>query len=90
VADLAAPGRSLDLVGLAGVEVSGVLVHVDPGAHAGRVQFGMELRSVDVGADPEGLHLAGGRTGQQDGVARQFADRLLVPGERVELFGQVG
>src|SRR5579871_2769144 len=89
VADLAGPGLRLDLVGLAGVEVAGVLVHVDPGGHARRVQLGVELGGVDVRADPERLYLARGRTGQQHRVRRQLADRLLVPGERVELRGQL-
>src|ERR1700722_10141106 len=44
----------------------------------------MELGGVDPGADPEGLDRAAGRRGQQEGVPREVADRLLVPGERIE------
>src|ERR1022692_4808134 len=45
--DAAAMGQRLELAGLPGFEVSGVLVDIDPGAQASRVQFGMELRGVD-------------------------------------------
>jgi hypothetical protein len=44
----------------------------------------MELGGVHMGADPEGLHRAGRGAGEQDGMARQHADRLLVAGERVK------
>src|SRR5215472_379293 len=88
VGDVAAPGPRLELVGLIGFEVAGVLVDLDPGAQAGRVQFGMELGGVDAGADPERLHRAPGGAGEQDGVARQPADRLLVADERVKGGGQ--
>src|SRR5436190_7511459 len=87
--DVAADGPRLDLVGLVRVEVPGVLVDLDPGAQAGHVEFGVELGRVDVGADPERLHRAGSRTGQQDGVAGQAADRLLVAGEGLEGRGQL-
>src|SRR5258707_6179747 len=82
--DVAAGGPRHDLVGLVRVEVPGVLVDLDPGAQAGHVEFGVELGRVDVGADPECLHRAGSRTGQQDGVAGQVADRLLVASEGLE------
>ena len=72
-----------------GLEVAGVLVDLDPGAQAGHVEFGVELGGVDVGADPERLHRAAGRTGQQDGMAGQAADRLLVAGEGLEGGGQL-
>jgi hypothetical protein len=82
--DVAAGGPLLDLLGLLGVEVAGVLVDLGPGAQAGHVQFGVELGGVDVRADPEGLHRAAGRTGQQNSVAGKAADRLFMPGEGVE------
>jgi hypothetical protein len=88
VADLAAAGKRLDLVGHVRLEVAGVLVHVDPGAHAGRVELGVELGGVDVRADPERLHRAGLRAREQYGMAGQLADRLLVAGERVERRGE--
>jgi hypothetical protein len=84
----AAASKRLEFAGLSGFEVPGVLVDVDPGAQASRVQFGMELGGVGVQADPERLHRAGGGTSEQDGVARQRADRLFVAGERVERAGQ--
>src|SRR5690348_13442721 len=68
-ADVAAGGSRLDLVGLVGFEVAGVLVDLDPGAQAGHVELGVELGRVDVAADPERLHRAASRTGQQDGPA---------------------
>ena len=86
---MAAGGLRLDLIGLVRLEVAGVLVDLDPGAQAGHVEFGVELGGVDVGADPERLHRAAGRTGQQDGVAGQPADRLLVAGEGPEGRGQL-
>ena len=87
-ADVAAGGLSLDLVGLVRVEVAGVLVDPDPGAQAGHVELGVELGGVDVRADPEGLHRAAGRARQQDGMAGQAADRLLVPGKCLKKGGQ--
>src|SRR5579859_625566 len=89
VDDLAAPDRRLELLGLVRLEVTGMLVHVDPGAQAVHVEFGVKLRRVNVGADPERLHRAARGAGQQDGLARQRADRLLVTGERVERPGHV-
>ncbi len=86
--DVAAACLRLELAGLVGLEVARVLVDVDAGAQAGRVQLGMELGGVDVGADPERLHGAGGGRGEQDGVARQPADRLFVADERVKGGGQ--
>ena len=68
-ADVAAGGSRLDLVGLVGFEVAGVLVDLDPGAQAGHVELGVELGRVDVAAEPERLHRAASRTGQQDGPA---------------------
>src|SRR6476659_9898026 len=67
--DVAAGGPRLDLVGLVRVEVAGVLVDPDPGVQAGHVELGVKLRRVDVAADPERLHRAASRTGQQDGAA---------------------
>src|SRR5690349_3851785 len=67
--DIAAGGPRLDLVGLVRVEVAGVLVDLDPGVQAGHVELRVELRRVDVAADPERLHRAASRTGQQDGAA---------------------
>src|ERR1700749_3512302 len=87
--DIAAGGPRLDLVGLVRVEVAGVLVDPDPGVQAGHVEFGVKLRRVDVGADPERLHRAASRTGQQDGVPGQFAHRFLVTGEGLECRGQL-
>jgi hypothetical protein len=84
VDDVAVRGARLETVGLVRCEVPGVLVDLDPGAQPGHVQFGVELGRVDVGTDPERLHRAGGGAGQQRGVARQLADRLLVPGEGAE------
>src|SRR3954447_21705766 len=87
-ADVAAGGLGQDLVGLVRVEVAGVFVDFGPGAQAGQVELGVELGGIDVGADPEGLHRAPGRAGQQDSLAGQAADRLLVPGEGVKSGGQ--
>src|SRR5436305_858640 len=67
--DVAAGGPRLDLVGLVGREVAGVLVDPDPGVQAGHVELRVELRRVDIAADPERLHRAASRTGQQDGAA---------------------
>jgi len=50
--DIAAVGLRLELVGLSGFEIAGVLVDVDPGTQARGVQFGMELGGVDMGAAP--------------------------------------
>src|SRR4029077_13598793 len=94
--DIAAGGPRLDLVGLVRVEVAGVLVDPDPGVQAGHVELGVKLRRVDVAADPERLHRAASRTGQQDGTAGlaacggpgKLADRLLVAGEGLEGRGQ--
>src|SRR6266566_100236 len=95
--DVAAGGPRLDLVGLVRVEVAGVLVDPDPGVQAGHVELGVKLRRVDVAADPERLHRAASRTGQQDGAAGlaacgggpgKLADRLLVAGEGLEGRGQ--
>src|SRR5690348_17136389 len=79
--DVAAGGPRLDLVGLVRVEVAGVLVDPDPGVQAGHVEFGVKLRRVDVAADPERLHRAASRTGQQDGGSGKLTHRLLVAGE---------
>src|SRR6266487_143083 len=67
--DVAAGGSRHDPVGLVGFEVASVLVDLDPGAQAGHVELGVELGRVDVAADPERLHRAASRTGQQDGPA---------------------
>src|SRR2546430_2629235 len=91
--DIAADRLRLDLVGLIGVEVAGVLVDLDPGAQPGHVELRVELGRVDVAADPERLHRAASRTGQQNGPAGlaaggggpgQAVDRLLVAGEGLE------
>src|SRR5690349_8961384 len=87
--DIAAGGSRLDLVGLVRVEVAGVLVDPDPGVQAGHVELGVKLRRVDIAADPERLHRAASRTGQQDGVPGQFAHRFLVTGEGLEGRGQL-
>src|SRR5580693_2606263 len=86
--DVAAGGPRHDVVGLRRVEVAGVLIDPDPGGHAGHVQLGVELGGVDAAANPEDLHRAGRRSGQQDRVAGQLADRLLVTGKGVEGGGQ--
>jgi len=75
---VAAVGLRLQFGGLPGFEVAGVLVNVDPGTQARCVQFGMELRGIDMGADPERLHRASGGLGKQDGVPRQHANGLFV------------
>ena len=80
----AAVGPGLELVCLLRREVPGVLVDLDAGTQAGRVQLGMELGGVDRRADPERLDRAAGRRGEQDSVPREVADGLLVPGERLE------
>src|SRR6266487_1860023 len=67
--DVAAGGPRLDLVGLVRVEVAGVLVDPDPGVQAGHVELRVELRRVDIAADPERLHRAASRTGKQDCAA---------------------
>src|SRR6266566_2875691 len=91
--DIAADRLRLDLVGLIGVEVAGVLVALAPGAQPGHVELRVELGRVDVAADPERLHRAASRTGQQNGPAGlaacgggpgQAVDRLLVAGEGLE------
>src|SRR5262249_26792691 len=82
--DVAAEGSGLELAGLRGFEIAGVLVNLDPGAQAGHVQFRMELGGIDRRANAERLHRAGSRTGEQDSVVRQPADRLLMPDERVK------
>src|SRR5262249_49791878 len=84
VDDVAAVSLRLELGSLFGLEVAGVLVHVDPGAQAVPVQLGVELGGIDGGADPQRLHRARRGTGQQDGVVRQPAERLLVADERRE------
>ena len=83
------PGHLLHRLGLVGLEVARVPVDVDAGAEAVDVELGVELRGVDVPADPERLHRArrGGR--EPHGVPRQLADRLLVADERLEPLGQV-
>src|SRR6185503_9025539 len=47
------------------------------------------LVRVEVAGDPERLHRAASRTGQQDGVPGQFAHRFLVAGEGLEGRGQL-
>src|SRR4029077_4928119 len=66
-----------------------VLVDPDPGVQAGHVELRVKLRRVDVAADPERLHRAASRTGQQDGVPGQLAHRFLVTGEGLEGCGQL-
>src|SRR5579859_5087141 len=53
---VAAVGVRLQFGGLPGFEVASVLVDVYPGTQARCIQFGMELRGIDVGADPERLY----------------------------------
>src|SRR6185437_1892426 len=80
--DIAAGGPRLDLVGLVRVEVAGVLVDPDPGVQAGHVEFGVKLRRVDVAANPERLHRAASRTGQQDGLAGKLAEQRILSARR--------
>src|SRR5215468_4011592 len=48
----------------------------------------MELGGIDRRANAERLDRAGSRTGEQNSVVRQPADRLLMPDERVKGGGQ--
>src|SRR3954451_17743055 len=66
--ETAAACHLLDRLGLVRLEVAGVLVDVDPGAQPVDVELGVELRRVDVAADPERLHRAPGGRGEAHGV----------------------
>src|SRR6266566_277576 len=71
--DIAADRLRLDLVGLIGVEVAGVLVDLDPGAQPGHVELRVELGRVDVAADRNAC------TGQPAELASRTALLALPP-----------
>ena len=82
--DDAATGQVLQALCLPLREVAVLLVDLDPQAEPLDVELGVELGGVDVLADAEGLHRAGGRRREQHGPVGQPGDGLLVAEEDVE------